>query len=272
MTMRSRVLRMLVGCGVLLVCAGHAVPGAPDAGGAAAAHPADARQRFLEANRLYVSGEYERAIDGYAALVDDGYHSLPVYYNLGNACVQLGEPGRAVLYYRRALLIAPRHADTRFNLAHVTAHLAYQPAAVVRGWGSMLLQWLWARVSMGELVAATLCLYWVTAAVGVLWLLGRRRRVGALLVLSGLCLLTASGLALGKWHAEYASGASVITEDTRLLSGPGGSFDALAEIGRGAGVWVLQTQGQYHEVRTEAGGRGWVLREHIGLVSPYAER
>ncbi len=94
----------------------------------------------------------------------------------------------------------------------------------------------------------------------------------ALMVLVGLFLVVASGVAVGKWRTDYASGLSVILHDTRMLSGPGDGFDALAEIGEGATVWVRQTQGQYHEVRTEAGGRGWVSRDDTDFVSPYTGR
>lgn len=269
--MRARIPTTLALCGLLLVCVACSAEDAAEAA-EAPGKADDAAQRFAEANRLYVEGDYSAARDGYLALIEQGYHSLPVYYNLGNACAQLGESGRAVLYYRRALLIAPRHADTRFNLAHVTAHLAYQPPVVVRGWGRMLLEWLWARVSVGELLVAALCLYWLTAIAAALWLHTRRRRVCAVLVILSVCLMVAAGLAWGQWHAEYASGVAVITDDTRMLSGPGGNFETLAEIGQGAEVRVLQTQGRYHEIRTQAGGRGWVQADDVDHVSPYAGR
>ncbi len=269
--MRARITTTLGLCGFLLICVACSAQDAPPDGDATGTTD-NAAQRFAEANRLYVEGDYAAASDGYLALIEQGYHTLPVYYNLGNACAQLGESGRAVLYYRRALLIAPRHADTRFNLAHVTAHLAYQPPVVVRGWGRMLLEWLWARVSVGELLVAALCLYWLTAIAGAWWLRTRRRRVCALLVVLSVCLVAATGLAWGQWHAEYASGAAVITDDTRMLSGPGGTFEALAEIGQGAEVRLLQTQGRYHEIRTQAGGRGWVQADDLDLISPYAGR
>lgn len=269
--MRPRMLGMLTLCGLLLVCAACSAQEALE--GADATRAPDATtQRFAEANRLYVEGDYAGARALYLELVEQGYHTLPVYYNLGNACAQLGDAGLAVLYYRRALLIAPRHADTRFNLAHVTAHLAYQPPLVVRGWGRVLLEWLWGRVSVGELLAAALCLYWLTAVAGAVWLHTRRRRACAVLVVLSVCLLAAAGLAWGQWHAEYASGAAVITNDTRLLSGPGGNFEALAEIGQGAEVRLLQTQGRYHEIRTQGGGRGWVEADDFALISPYAGR
>ena len=68
-----------------------------------------------EADSAYVHGEYQKAIDGYEALLKKGV-SADLYYNLGNAYYRTENITRSVLNYERALLLSPSDPDIRFNL------------------------------------------------------------------------------------------------------------------------------------------------------------
>ena len=68
-----------------------------------------------EADSAYIHEEYQKAIDGYEALLKKGV-SAELYYNLGNAYYRTENITRAVLNYERALLLSPSDPDIRFNL------------------------------------------------------------------------------------------------------------------------------------------------------------
>jgi tetratricopeptide (TPR) repeat protein len=71
---------------------------------------------FQEAAQAYDEGRYDEAAASYEQLLNDGARSPELYYNLGNAHYRMGDVGRAVLGYKRALYLAPRDADARHNL------------------------------------------------------------------------------------------------------------------------------------------------------------
>ncbi len=77
-----------------------------------------AQEWFFEANRAYKSDQYREAAEGYLNLVEKGFKSGHLYYNLGNAYFRLGDLGKAILYYEKARLLIPRNDDLRFNLSH----------------------------------------------------------------------------------------------------------------------------------------------------------
>ena len=77
-----------------------------------------AMERFFEANQAYKTGRFQEAADGYIRLVEEGHENGHLFYNLGNACFQIGELGKAILYYEKASLLIPRDADLNFNLSH----------------------------------------------------------------------------------------------------------------------------------------------------------
>ena len=68
------------------------------------------------ANTADINSDYHRAIDAYRQLILRGYASDKLYYNLANAYFKVGRYGKAILYYNRALRLAPGDADIRYNL------------------------------------------------------------------------------------------------------------------------------------------------------------
>ena len=71
------------------------------------------------ANEAYQHGKYEEAKVDYLQLVHTGHYSADLFYNLGNVWFKLGDPGRAILNYQRALLLNPELDEAKSNLRTV---------------------------------------------------------------------------------------------------------------------------------------------------------
>ena len=71
---------------------------------------------MADANRSYERGEFAEAAQQYEALIGLGYLDAAVYFNLGNAYLESGDLGRAVLSYLRAEELSPRDPDILANL------------------------------------------------------------------------------------------------------------------------------------------------------------
>ena len=67
-------------------------------------------------NALYKGGSYNKAIDEYKQLVDEGYSGVALFYNLGNSYYRIGKIGYAILYYEKALKLSPSDEDVQHNL------------------------------------------------------------------------------------------------------------------------------------------------------------
>ena len=70
-----------------------------------------------QGNDYYQNKQYEKAIDSYNKLVDEGYSGTSLFYNLGNAYYREGKIGYAILYYQKALKLSPGDDDVQHNLA-----------------------------------------------------------------------------------------------------------------------------------------------------------
>ena len=73
-------------------------------------------KKFKGANDFYKKNKYNEAIAEYNEILDKGYESSDLYYNLGNAYFKAGKIADAILFYERAKRLAPHDEDIEFNL------------------------------------------------------------------------------------------------------------------------------------------------------------
>lgn len=71
---------------------------------------------FHEANSFYEKGEFEKAADLYQKIIDEGYESSEIYYNLGNSHYKLGNIPETIVNYERSLKLDPNDRDVIENL------------------------------------------------------------------------------------------------------------------------------------------------------------
>ncbi|MEL6592391.1 MAG: tetratricopeptide repeat protein [Bacteroidota bacterium] len=89
--------------------------------------PAD---RFAAANAAYQNGRYEQAAERYLALIDEGFSSASLHYNLANTQYKLKRLGSSVLHYEKALRLDPSNEEIEHNLDLVRASITDNPEAV----------------------------------------------------------------------------------------------------------------------------------------------
>ena len=78
---------------------------------------ASPEQLWDRANTAYVNGDYHAAAEIYEGILAQGLSSVKLYYNLANAYFKEGQLGKSILFYRRALRLAPGSDDIRYNLS-----------------------------------------------------------------------------------------------------------------------------------------------------------
>lgn len=67
-------------------------------------------------NENYKNENYSEAIESYSKILNQGFESAALYFNIGNSYFKTGQIGRAILNYERALKMNPGDEDIQFNL------------------------------------------------------------------------------------------------------------------------------------------------------------
>ncbi|MBA3963334.1 MAG: tetratricopeptide repeat protein, partial [Chthoniobacterales bacterium] len=77
---------------------------------------AEPEAALASANTAYAAGRFPEAIKTYEGLVQDHHWSASLFYDLGNAYFRVGDFGRAILNYERALALNPVQPEAQANL------------------------------------------------------------------------------------------------------------------------------------------------------------
>lgn len=258
-------------CAVAPTCAVPATT-AVSAEGAAGLAPAPQESLFAEGNRLYQEGDFAAAAASYGAVIEGGFESAEVYYNLGNAHFRLGETARAVLNYRRAARLDPGNDDIRANLALVGRRLQDRIEPLPRFWLLTAFDWWTGLIPGGMLRALVAACYLLVGASAVLIVLRRpaglrtplrRFAYGA----AAVTVLLGATLIVRETGVGRPEEAVVMVREARVLSAPSeeGGLTVFT-LHEGTTVRIDRRAGDWAEIVLADGKVGWLPLEALEVV------
>ena len=255
----------------------HAGPplSAPPAIGAGAAEPApspeipSAHELLFRANQDYLEGRYTEAAQGYESLLSRGEINGHVLYNLGNAYLRDGQLGRAILQYRKALLLLPRDGDLKANLAYARSLRLdrLEPESEARSTLGVLTFW-YRGLNLEEFLGAFLALHALFWAVALL----RLYRPSEALSWAFALLLATSALAAGsaafKWRQTLNGSDGVVLEkEVQARAGFTERDTVLFVLHEGAEFTILGEEADWWKIELADGKKGWIPARSAGRVS-----
>ncbi len=76
----------------------------------------DLQDLLQTGNQNYLDGKYEMAVESYHSIIDSGYSSAELYYNLGNAYYKSHDITMALVKYEKARILKPNDPEINHNL------------------------------------------------------------------------------------------------------------------------------------------------------------
>jgi tetratricopeptide (TPR) repeat protein len=210
---------------------------------------------FAKANRAYAEARFQEAADGYESLVQSGQWDANLFYDLGNAYYRLGQFGKAILNYERALALEPRHpeADANLRLARDEARALELRKDSIERYASM------ATVKQYSIAAAIA--FWSALFIVTHMLLSRRRSPGrVLLVALSVAVCGVSIFAIFTLENGTRGGAlAVVTAkeiEARLATADNAKSVLL--LPAGSEVTILSERGDWIYAGLPNDQRGWI--------------
>lgn len=225
-------------------------------------------ERWEVGNKAYIEGNYDKAIEEYTAILDGGEYSMKLYYNLANAYFKKGANGKAILYYNKALRIAPSQEDIRHNLALAEAQTKDRIAVIPE---FFLNRWLrTVRNSMSCMVWSVLSLvaFGVLLAFALLFLLASRLRWRKLGFYGALCafvlFVVMTSFAVSSRNDMLSHNEAIVMGTAiSVKSSPDRSATDLFVLHEGTKVKVLSEVDEWCEVVIADGKKGWTLKSNV---------
>ena len=225
-------------------------------------------EHWESGNKAYIEGNYDKAIEEYTAILDGGEYSMKLYYNLANAYFKSGANGKAILYYNKALRIAPSQEDIRHNLALAEAQTKDRITAIPE---FFLNRWLrTVRNSMSCLAWSVLSLValGVLLAFVLLFLLAshlRWRKMGFYGAMCSFVLFVAlTSFAVSSRNDMLLHDEAIVMGSAiSVKSSPDRSATDLFVLHEGTKVKVLSEIDEWVEVVIADGKKGWTESKNI---------
>ena len=227
--------------------------------------------RYREGLDHYRNAQYRQAIAAFEQLLDEGYASLDLYYNLGNAAYKNGDLGLSVLSYERALVRDPGNDDVRHNLRVVRARLRdrVDPIPLL-----FFVQW-WEDLKTGsrpETAFAWSLAFFTLFTVAAFVFFGIRQVTARRIALvAGVLLLAASAAALALVVQRTAElnarrDAIVMRSEVAVRSAPDATGVESFIVHEGLKVRILETRSGQHRIRLADGKTGWIEQAALARI------
>ena len=215
------------------------------------------------ANAAYQNGKYEEAKVDYLQLAHAGQYSADLFYNLGNVWFKLGDQGRAILNYERALILNPGLEEAGSNLRTVLKIVGNDDQPNLR-------DQIGAYADYFPLVASIA--FWIfTFSLFPAWRKSGRGRVfwRRLCVAAGFTFLCCAAVSvwLGTGPKD-PNRALIIDSAADLKYGPAVSARSVESLQIGEQVQLISERGDWTFCRADTGNLGWIPTRKAERVIP----
>lgn len=231
----------------------------------------DAKTQFKIGNEAYAEKNYEVALEYYNTVLEEGYSSPELYFNLGNTYYQLDNVGASILNYEKALKHAPEDEDIQFNLKMANLRVADRAPEKAdifffSGFKNMLINY--ASDRWAKLFIIFLWLSFFSFAAFVWFDKPSVKRLsffgGVFLALFALVFLVFS-IQQYVYQSNNKS-AIVMVTNTYVKSRPDAESTDLFILREGVKVKVLDQVESWRKVRFSEEKVGWIEIDKLGLI------
>ena len=233
--------------------------------------PAQNGNLFEQGNALYNQGKYADAIDKYSAILNSGYHSAELYFNMGNANYKLNNIAPSIYYYEKALLLQPNDKDIKNNLAYAR-NMTIDAIDVMPEVGfSKFINTITHTFSYD--VWAIMAIFFVFLfVVLVLYYYfsytSRRKRFA--FTASVLCLIflgATLALAFHRFNLDKANNPAIIfAQESPIKTEPNLRSEEAFRLHEGTKVQIIDTLNNWKKIKLSDGKIGWISADDIKLI------
>ncbi|MDB5011226.1 MAG: Tetratricopeptide repeat protein [Mucilaginibacter sp.] len=218
---------------------------------------------FQKGNNYYAKAQYKEALKAYQQIVNDGYKSAAVYFNMGNASYKNDDIPSALLYYEKAHKLAPGDEDINFNIRFAnlktTDKIDEAPELFLNRW------WREFILSVSVKVLAVLSILFVLAGSAMLIVYFFTNSVfikkasfytSIILFFFGMVTLFVSSQQVN--YFESHKQAIIFSGSVNVKSGPVEKAGTLFVLHDGTKVNVLDSNNDWIKIKLANGNEGWI--------------
>lgn len=224
-----------------------------------------------EAETYYNQADFDAASDAYLKVLQAGYHSADIYYNLGNTYFKQNKFPPGILYYEKALKLDPSNENVLFNLKLANTKIQDKIDAVPQ---LFFIRWyvsLYNMYSVDKWAKISLILFAIAALFSLLYFLGKNIAIRKTGFYFGFIFLFLMSSALFLSYKKNVSQkeqafAIVFTPAVTVKSSPTHNGVDLFVIHEGTKLQIIDKVGEWCEVKIANGSVGWIEKQNLRII------
>ena len=218
---------------------------------------------LAKANSLYNENSFDSALVVYKDIIEQGYSSSTLYYNIGNTYYKLRNYPLAIYYYEKSLKLDPNNDDTKHNIEiaqlFITDKIEAVPELFIKTWWNNLSNTFtlnaWSIITLVLFGFSIICIFfYITAKTR-----GLKKSmffIGLLLILLTICSFSISA---EKYNYLNTNNEGIIIIPTiTIKSSPSSSSVDLFVLHEGSKVKILDNADGWEKIKIANGSIGWL--------------
>jgi len=220
---------------------------------------------LIEAQQYYERHQYDKALTVYIDQLKTGVESGPLYFNVGNCCLQKGDStGKAIYFYEMARRLIPRDTALLINLRYAKSLVKQANTVSAEPFMLGILRKAFDRFTLREAFAVWNICYFGCAILFVISLFVKRfKGLSRAIAVLFLCMFISMLISLrAKMVYEERMGV-IVTPTADALLEPFKDSPSRFSLYEGMEVQVLKTTKQWHKIKHPDDKVGWIPKESL---------
>ena len=223
------------------------------------------------ANELYQKQNFAESSKLYKTIINKGYKSAEVYFNLGNAYFRMNQIPKAILSYERAKKIAPGDDDIDFNLKIANLKIVDKIEPVPKFFLTVWLESIANMFSSAAWSAISIIFIWllfISVAVFYVSWSSLIKRISFGIGIISIIMIISTMLFAAKMsnYEESNINAIIFLQNVYVKSSPDEGSTDLFILHEGAKVEILDELGTWKKIKLANGSIGWLPENSIEII------
>jgi len=229
---------------------------------------------FDNATVSYNEGNYEKAVENYLEILENGQHSAELYFNLGNCYYKLNQIAPSIYYYEKALLLKPNDPEIKNNLLYAQNMtldaIEHMPETGLDKIKKSITGFLsfdqWAKTAVAFMI-----LFVLLYIAFYFFRYSSRKRIAFIASIVALMISIISVFFAFIQYSEFNDNQPgiVFSEEIAIRSEPNNRSQEIFTLHEGAKVNVLEELNGYQKIKIADGKIGWLPKESIKVLKDF---
>ena len=228
--------------------------------------------KFISANEQYNLENYNTAVFKYKEILDSGFHSPELYFNLGSAYYKLDSIAQSIYFYEKGLIHFPRNEDLKQNLQFVNNLIIDDIDDISRNLIENRIIEVFNYIELNTWSYISIVFSLISSLIFIIYyfLNSVRFKKFYFTLFCVMFLLTISNLTINFYISNFENNslsAIIFSKEVEIKLEPNKRSDTLFNLHEGTKVQIIENfDDQWVKIMLSDGQIGWIIKNQIKIL------